>query len=72
MTLASSERDKIYLVDGTSNLYRAYFAIRAALTAQDGTPTNAVWGFTQMLRKLLNDVQPKYIAVAFDPPSSIR
>ena len=65
--MAPSEPGKIYLVDGTSNLYRAYFAIRAALTAQDGTPTNAVWGFTQMLRKLLDDVQPEYIAVAFDP-----
>ncbi len=55
----------IYLIDGTSQLFRAYFAIRG-LTNAEGVPTNAVFGFTTMLRKLLNDEKPEYVGVAFD------
>ncbi len=55
----------VYLVDGTSQLFRAYFAIRG-LTNPDGLPTNAVYGFTSMLRKLIHDEGPPYLAVAFD------
>ena len=55
----------LYLVDGTSQLFRAFFAIRG-LTNAEGVPTNAVFGFTTMLRKLLNDEKPEYIGVAFD------
>jgi DNA polymerase-1 len=55
----------LHLVDGTSQLYRAYFAIRGLTTAA-GMPTNAIYGFTTMLRKLLQDERPEYIAVAFD------
>jgi DNA polymerase-1 len=55
----------LYLVDGTSQLFRAYFAIRG-LTNADGLPTNAVYGFTTMLRKLIRDHAPRYLAVAFD------
>lgn len=55
----------LYLIDGTSQLFRAYFAIRG-LTNAEGVPTNAVFGFTSMLRKLLNDEKPEYVGVAFD------
>lgn len=55
----------LYLVDGTSQLFRAFFAIRG-LTNPEGLPTNAVFGFTSILRKLLADEKPEYIAVAFD------
>jgi len=55
----------LYLIDGTSQIFRAYFAIRG-LTNAEGTPTNAVFGFTSMLRKLLNDEKPEYVGVAFD------
>jgi len=55
----------LYLIDGTSQLFRAFFAIRG-LTNADGLPTNAVFGFTSMLRKLLNDEKPEYVGVAFD------
>jgi DNA polymerase-1 len=55
----------LYLIDGTSQLFRAFFAIRG-LTNADGFPTNAVFGFTTMLRKLLNEEKPEYIGVAFD------
>jgi DNA polymerase-1 len=55
----------LYLIDGTSQLFRAFFAIRG-LTNAEGFPTNAVFGFTTMLRKLLNEEKPEYIGVAFD------
>lgn len=55
----------LYLIDGTSQLFRAFFAIRG-LTNADGVPTNAVFGFTSMLRKLLNDERPAYVGVAWD------
>jgi DNA polymerase-1 len=55
----------LYLIDGTSQIFRAYFAIRG-LTNAEGVPTNAVFGFTTMLRKLLNDEKPELVGVAFD------
>jgi DNA polymerase-1 len=57
--------NNLYLIDGTSQLFRAFFAIRG-LTNAEGFPTNAVFGFTTMLRKLLNDEKPEYVGVAFD------
>ncbi len=56
---------RLYLIDGSSQMYRAYHAIRG-LTAPDGRSTNAVYGFTTMLRKLVDDHQPEYIAASFD------
>lgn len=55
----------LYLVDGSNNLYRSYYAIRG-LTNSAGFSTNAVYGFTQMLRKLLKEQKPDAIAVTFD------
>ncbi len=55
----------LYLVDGMSHIYRAYYAIRNLSTSK-GFPTNAVYGFTSMLRKLIQEQQPDYIGVAFD------
>jgi DNA polymerase-1 len=55
----------IYLVDGTNNLFRAFYAIRH-LSNSKGFPTNAVFGFTAMLRKLLREHAPRYAGVAFD------
>ncbi len=57
---------RLLLVDGHSNLYRAFYAIRAGLTAPDGTPTNAAFGFLRMQHKLLRDVEPDAVAVVFD------
>ena len=55
----------LFLIDGSNNVYRSYFAIRG-LTNSAGLATNAVYGFTQTLKKLLNDHNPDSIAVAFD------
>jgi DNA polymerase-1 len=57
----------LYLVDGTSQLFRAYFAL-PRLSNAEGLPTHAVYGFTTMLRKLMNDEKPEHLAVAFDLP----
>lgn len=58
---------RLFLIDGSSQMYRAYHAIRG-LTGPDGRSTNAVYGFVTMLRKLLTDHQPVLIAAAFDLP----
>ena len=53
------------VVDGSNYLYRAYYAI-PALTNSKGVPTNAVYGFTTMLLKLMRDLDPDYVVVTFD------
>ncbi|MBW1974232.1 MAG: DNA polymerase I [Deltaproteobacteria bacterium] len=60
------QRKTIYLIDGSSYVYRAFFAIKSHLTAPDGTPTQAIFGFAQMLHKVLKEKKPQYIAVLFD------
>ncbi len=59
------KRPKLVLVDGSNYLFRAFYAIRE-LSNSKGFPTNAIYGFTTMLMKLLHDQEPDYIAVAFD------
>jgi DNA polymerase-1 len=59
------EKQTLYLIDGSSYIYRAYFAIRH-LSSPKGFPTNALYGFTQMLLKVLKDRRPEHIAVVFD------
>jgi DNA polymerase-1 len=56
---------QIYLVDGSSYIYRAYFAIRH-LSNSRGEATNAVYGFTNMLLTLMRQEQPDLAAVVFD------
>jgi DNA polymerase-1 len=63
----------LYLIDGSSQMYRAYHApVRTAdgglLRNAQGTPTNAVYIFVTMLRKLLNEHHPEFIAASFDLP----
>jgi DNA polymerase I len=57
---------KLLLLDGHSLAFRAFYALPTDLATPDGTITNAVYGFTSMLVKVLADEQPEYIAVAFD------
>ena len=60
--------DKFVLVDGNSIMNRAFYGIMGSkmLTTKDGKYTNAVYGFLAILFKLLDDIQPQYMAVAFD------
>ncbi|MGI6122838.1 MAG: DNA polymerase I [Acetivibrionales bacterium] len=60
--------DKLLIVDGNSILNRAFYAIKGPrmLTKADGTPTNAVFGFLNILNKYLEEENPDHLAVAFD------
>ncbi len=55
----------LFLIDGNSLLNRAYYAL-PPLTTAEGIPTNAIYGFSTMLARLLADYQPNQILVAFD------
>lgn len=57
--------EKIILVDGSSIIFRAYFALPKFSTST-GIPTSAVYGFLRMLLRILKDEKPNYLAVAFD------
>jgi DNA polymerase-1 len=58
---------KILLIDGNAILHRAYHAL-PPLTTTNGEPINAVYGFISMLMRLIQDLKPTHIAVAFDTP----
>jgi DNA polymerase-1 len=58
-------RPRLFLIDGSSYLFRAFYAIRH-LSNSKGLPTNAIFGFTQMLLKILKEHHPDYLAVIFD------
>jgi DNA polymerase I len=64
-----STSKRLFLIDGSSQMYRAYHAMRGAgLTGPGGRSTHAVYIFVTMLRKLIQDHQPQYIAASFDLP----
>ena len=58
----------LVLLDGHSLAYRAFYALPTDLATKAGTVTNAVFGFTSMLVKLMSEEKPEYLAVAFDAP----
>lgn len=57
--------ENLVLIDGNSVLYRAFYAT-PYLTTASGEPTNAVFGFVNMLLKIISELKPKYMLVAFD------
>ena len=61
-------KDKLVLIDGNSIMNRAFYGIMGTkmLTTDDGTYTNAIYGFLAILFKIKEDINPKYMAVAFD------
>ena len=62
------DQARLYLIDGTSYIFRAYYAIRQYLSTKAGLPTNAILGFANMLIRLLEEERPEHLAIAFDPP----
>ncbi len=59
---------KFCIVDGTAQIYRSYYAVKGLSTSK-GFPTNAIYGFVNILNKILKDIQPDYICVVFDSPT---
>ncbi len=60
-----TERKTVYLLDSTAQIYRAYYAVRG-LTSSTGMPTNAVFGFTNVLNRLIKKYRPELLGAAFD------
>lgn len=66
---------KIILVDGNNLLFRSYYATAYAgnfMNNSKGFPTNALFGFTNMINKIVNEEKPEYIIVAFDKGKTFR
>jgi DNA polymerase-1 len=68
---AEPRRQRLFLIDGYSNIFRAFYAIRN-LSNSKGEPTNAIYGFITMLRKLLREEQPELIGVALETGKTFR
>ncbi|MCX5865294.1 MAG: DNA polymerase I [Deltaproteobacteria bacterium] len=60
-----NQQEPVYLIDASAYIYRAYHAI-APLTNKSGLPTHAVYGFTNILLRVLREKAPKFIGIAFD------
>lgn len=63
---------ELFLIDGNSLAYRAFFALPETIATSDGRPTNAIFGFASMLVKLLSDFRPAAVAVCWDAGMSGR
>ena len=59
-------KGRLILIDGSSLAYRAYFALPEGIATREGFPTNAIYGLSQMLLKLVTEFEPAAIAVAWD------
>jgi DNA polymerase-1 len=66
-SVKAAAEPRLYLIDASGYVYRAFHAL-PALTTTRGVPTNAVYGFTTMVAKLLREERPPAIAVVFDAP----
>jgi DNA polymerase-1 len=70
--VAEDARDELYLIDGNSLAYRAFFALPESIATSTGFPTNAIFGFASMLVKLLTEHGSKPTIVVWDAGSSGR
>ena len=61
----SGDPNNLVLIDGSGYIFRAFYGL-PPMNNKDGVPVNAVFGFTSMLMKLIDDLKPKYVAVVFD------
>ena len=61
----NQHQDTVFIIDGSSFLYRAYYSIRP-LTTKSGVPVNAVYGFCRMIKKLLDTYNPHYMLLVWD------
>jgi DNA polymerase-1 len=71
-TAASQGDGELFLIDGNSLAYRAFFALPESIATADGRPTNAIYGFASMMAKILVDHHPRAVIVAWDAGLSGR
>ncbi|MEM8915155.1 MAG: DNA polymerase, partial [Pseudomonadota bacterium] len=64
--MSQTEKKTYYLIDGSGFIFRAFHALPMMTRPGDGVPVNAVYGFTNMLLRLLADTKAQYLAVIFD------
>src|SRR5688572_17633602 len=73
MAATNGDRPKeLFLIDGNSLAYRAFFALPESIATADGRPTNAIYGFASMMAKILMDHHPRAVIVAWDAGMSGR
>jgi DNA polymerase-1 len=63
---------KLFLVDGSNQAFRAYFAIMGDMRSADGFPTKALFGFASMIQRISRELKPDYLIVVFDRGLSFR
>jgi DNA polymerase-1 len=63
----AAKKATLYLIDGSSYIYRAFYGVRH-LSTSTGIPTNAIYGFGNMLNRVLRERSPIYMAIALDAP----
>ena len=61
-----TQGEEVFLIDGNTLAYRAFFALPESIATADGRPTNAIYGFASMMAKILIDHSPKAVIVAWD------
>jgi len=61
----------VVLVDGSSQFFRAFFQLRTLINSK-GFPTGAIYGFTNIIRKIIKEFSPRYVAIAWDSHKKIR
>jgi DNA polymerase I len=71
-TKAPGGDSELFLIDGNSLAYRAFFALPESIATADGRPTNAIYGFASMMAKVLVDHHPRAVIVAWDAGMSGR
>jgi DNA polymerase-1 len=71
-TKAPGGDGELFLIDGNSLAYRAFFALPESIATADGRPTNAIYGFASMMAKVLVDYHPRAVIVAWDAGMSGR
>ncbi|OSM06900.1 DNA polymerase I [Magnetofaba australis] len=63
--MTTTDTPRLFLVDGSGYLYRAFYGVRN-LSRRDGFPTNAIFGFDKMLRKVVVEARPTHLVMVFD------
>src|SRR5947199_8817581 len=63
---AAAAGGELFLIDGNSLAYRAFFALPESIATADGRPTNAIYGFASMLVKIITEHNPAAVVVAWD------